>query len=149
MIYLFRISHWLDKRRVPFLPRLLYIVNRVLFSIVLPPSVRVGKDVLFGYSGLGIVVHARAIIGDRVKISQIVTTTGCKRLFWVSVLKDDKKVGAGTRVLRPIRTGRDAKIGRKTVVLIGLSSCARAVGNIAKLLPLRSAQAAGAWRAAA
>ncbi len=59
----------------------------MVFSIALPPSVQVGKDVLFGYSGLGIVVHARAVIGDRVKISQNVTIGGRSGFVAVPVLE--------------------------------------------------------------
>ena len=149
MIFLFRLSHWLHRHHVPVLPRLLYALTRVVFSIALPPGAQVGQDVWFGYSDLGIVVHSRAVIGDQAKFSQIVTIDGRTLLFEVRVLEDDKKVGALACLLEPIRTGRVAKIGSKTVVLIDLSACARAVGIIAKLLPLRSAQVAGAWRAAA
>jgi len=68
MLTIFRLAAWLLRHRVPWLPRVLYALNRILFAISLPPSVKVGRDVLFGYSGLGIVVHARAVIGDRVRI---------------------------------------------------------------------------------
>jgi serine O-acetyltransferase len=68
MIYLYRISHWLCVHRIPILPRLLYALNRMVFAIGLPPGVKVGKDVLFGYSGLGIMVHARVVNADRIKI---------------------------------------------------------------------------------
>lgn len=136
MIYLYRISHWLFAHRIPILPRLFYALNRMVFAIALPPSVKVGKDVLFGYSGLGIVVHARTVIGDRVKIGQNVTIGGRSGLYEVPVLEDDVEVGAGACVLGPIRIGRGAKIGANAVVLMDVPAGGRAVGVPAKLLPM-------------
>ncbi len=149
MISIYRLARWLLVHRVPVLPRLLYVLNRVVFAIVLPPSAKVGKDVLFGYSGLGIVVHARAVIGDRVKISQNVTIGGRAGLYEVPVLDDDVEVGAGACVLGPIRIGRGAKIGANAVVMIDVPPGGRAVGIPARLLPQSSGQDASDSRAAA
>jgi serine O-acetyltransferase len=135
VISLFRLSHWLLVRRIPVLPRLLYALNRVIFSIALPPSVKVGKDVLFGYSGLGIVIHARTVIGDRVKIGQNVTIGGRSGLYEVPILEDDVEIGAGACVLGPVRIGAGAKVGANAVVLIDVPAGAIAVGVPAKLLP--------------
>lgn len=135
MISLFRLSHWLLVCRIPVLPRLLYALNRVIFSIALPPSVKVGKDVLFGYSGLGIVIHARTVIGDRVKIGQNVTIGGRSGLYEVPILEDDVEIGAGACVLGPVRIGAGAKVGANAVVLIDVPAGAIAVGVPAKLLP--------------
>ena len=60
MIYFYRLARWLFSRGVPVLPRLIYIFNRIVFSVVLPPSAEVGRKVVFDYSMLGIVVHKRA-----------------------------------------------------------------------------------------
>ena len=83
---IFRVAHFLHGFGVPVFPRLLYILNRLLFAVVLPPSVSVGKDTLFRYSGLGVVVHARCRIGSRVQISQNVTLGGRSDLFAVPVI---------------------------------------------------------------
>ncbi len=141
MIILFRLSSWLYRRRVPIVPRLIYVLNRIIFSIALPPSVRVGKGVLFGYSGLGIVVHARSVIGDRVKISQNVTIGGRSGFVAVPILEDDVEIGAGACVLGPVRIGRGAKIGANAVVLIDVPAGGVAVGVPAKLLPQKGAMA--------
>lgn len=115
------------------LPRLLYILNRVLFSIALPPSVTVGRNVLFGYSGLGIVVHANCVIGNNVKISQNVTIGGRSGHVAVPVIEDDVEIGAGACVLGPIRIGRGARIGANAVVLSDIPPGAVAVGVPAML----------------
>lgn len=128
MIGIFRLSSYLYRLGVPVLPRLLYVLNRVLFAVALPPSVTVGRDVLFGYSGLGIVVHAKCVIGNNVKISQNVTIGGRSGHVAVPVIEDGVEIGAGACVLGPIRIGRGAKIGANAVVLIDIPAGAIAVG---------------------
>lgn len=133
MTRIFRLSAWLYLLGIPLLPRLLYAINRIIFAVALPPSVQVGRDVLFGYSGLGIVVHARAVIGDRVKIGQNVTIGGRSGLAAVPVIEDDVEIGAGACVLGPIRVGRGARIGANAVVLQDVPAGAIAVGVPAKV----------------
>jgi len=116
------------------LPRFLYVLNRILFSIALPPSVTLGRNVLFGYSGLGIVVHANCVIGNNVKISQNVTIGGRSGHVAVPVIEDDVEIGAGACVLGPIRVGQGAKIGANAVVLNDIPPGAVAVGVPATLL---------------
>ncbi|MCV2365067.1 serine acetyltransferase [Paucibacter sp. DJ1R-11] len=134
MIGIFRLAHILSNWGVPLIPRLLYIFNRVVFSIALPPTVAVGKNVLFGYSGLGIVVHARVFIGSNVKISQNVTLGGRSGYLEVPIIEDDVDIGAGACVLGPVRIGRGAKIGANAVVLKDVPAGAVAVGVPARIL---------------
>ncbi len=37
--------------------------NRVVFATVLPAQTQVGRGVKFNYSGLGTIIHPRAVIG--------------------------------------------------------------------------------------
>lgn len=133
MIRVFRLANFLFEKGVPFIPTLLYALNRMIFSIALPPSVKVGRNVLFGYSGLGIVVHARCVIGNNVKISQNVTIGGRSGHLAVPIIEDDVEIGAGACILGPVTIGRGAKIGANAVVLINVPAGAIAVGVPAKL----------------
>lgn len=128
MLLIFRLASLLYRNRVPVIPRVLYALNRVIFAIALPPSVQVGRNVLFGYSGLGIVVHARCVIGNNVKIGQNVTIGGRSGHKAVPVIEDDVEIGAGACVLGPITIGRGAKVGANAVVLIDVPAGAIAVG---------------------
>lgn len=134
MIKIYRIAHYLYSFNIPFLPRLLYFFNRILFSVVLPPSVKVGRDVVFGYSGLGIVVHARCIIGARVQVGTNVTIGGRNGYVPVPIIEDDVIIGSGAKILGPIVVGRGAKIGANAVVLSDVPSGATFVGIPAKEL---------------
>ena len=137
MIHFYRIARWLYLRRVPVLPRAIYIFNRIVFAVVLPPSAEVGRNVVFGYSGLGIVVHKRARIGSNVTISPNVTIGGRAEFLAVPVIEDDVMIGAGACVLGPVTVGRGAKIGANAVVLQGVPPGWIAVGVPAEPKPAR------------
>jgi len=141
MLKIFRLSAWLHRHRIPLLPRLLYGLNRILFAVVLPPTVIMGKNVLFGYSGLGTVIHKRTRIGNDVKISQNVTIGGRSGAWEVPVIEDGAEIGVGASVLGPIVIGRNAKIGAGAVVLHDVPADAIAMGvpAVIKSAPLTKA----------
>lgn len=132
MLKIYRLARWLLLNGVPIAPRVLYIFNRLVFSVVLPPSAEVGRDVIFGYSGLAIVVHKRAKIGDRVTVGPNVTIGGRSGLQRVPVIGDDVIIGAGARILGPVNIGNGARIGANAVVLNDVPAGGIAVGIPAK-----------------
>jgi len=133
------IAHRLWSLGIPLLPRLLYGVNRLAFAVVLPPSVRVGKGVMLGYSGLGTVIHAQAVIGDRVVIGSGVTIGGRNGLREVPVIANDVDIGTGAKILGPIRIGRGAIVGANAVVIHDVPDYAVVAGVPARVLRVRSA----------
>jgi serine O-acetyltransferase len=134
VLTVYRIAHRLHRWRVPLLPRVLYIVNRILFSLVLPPSAVLGRNVLLGYRGLGIVVHRDAVIGDNVTIGQHATIGGRSGFSEVPRIGNDVLIGAGACVLGPVRIGDGASIGANAVVLSDVPAGALAVGVPARIV---------------
>lgn len=127
MIHIYRLSHLLHRLRVPFLPWLLKVVNRILFSVSLPASVKVGRKVTFGYQGLGIVVHKNAVLGSNVTISPNVVIGG-RGGPGVPIIEDDVLIGAGACILGPVTVGRGARIGANSVVLTDVPPGVTVVG---------------------
>ncbi|MCC6509919.1 MAG: serine acetyltransferase [Pirellulaceae bacterium] len=123
------------------MPRLLYIFYRLASSVVLPPSTEVGRNVIRGYSGLGIVIHKRARIGDNVVNSPNVTIGGRAGLHEVPVIGDNVLIGAGACILGNVTIGQGAKIGANAVVLRDVPAGCTAVGNPARVTGRRSAVA--------
>lgn len=140
VLLLHRIGHALHRWHVPLLPRLIYGVNRILFAVVLPPSVKIGKGVVLGYAGLGVVIHARAVIGDRVIIGPNVTIGGKTPLWEVPVIEDEVDIGAGACILGPVHVGRGAVIGANAVVITDVEAGAVVGGVPAR--PLHSTRSA-------
>ena len=138
VLFLHRIAYALHQWRIPLIPRLIYGVNRILFTVVLPPSVKMGKGVILGYSGIGTVIHARAVIGDRVVIGPNITIGGKTPHWEVPVIEDDVDIGAGACILGPVRVGRGAVIGANAVVVHDVPPGAVVGGIPAR--PLRSSR---------
>lgn len=132
-------AHWLHRHRVPLLPRMLTLFNRVVFAVQLPAATRLGRDVRLNYSGLGTVLHARAVIGDRVEIGPGVVIGGRSGLWDVPVIEDDVQIGVGAKVLGPVRVGRGAIIGANAVVLHDVPPGAVVGGVPARILKHRAA----------
>lgn len=137
MMRLFRLYAWLYRCKVPVLPRLLYMMNRILFSVVLPPSVKVGKGCEFAYQGLAVVVHARAVIGDDVYVGPQVIIGGRGNAQQVPVIHDKVTLGAACRILGPVTIGAGATVAAGAVVLTDVLP-GQTVGGI-PARPLRAA----------
>jgi serine O-acetyltransferase len=135
MIAIYRLSRWLHLHGVPALPMLLKGINRILFSVVLPPSANVGRNVIFGYQGLGIVVHTQAVIGDRVTISPNVVIGGRgPGKSGAPVIESDVLIGAGACVLGEVTLRRGCKVGANSVVLSDVPAGAVVAGNPARVI---------------
>lgn len=133
-VKLYRIARWLWLRRVPIIPQLIKIINRLVFSVVLPHSAHLGKGVLLSYQGLGTVIHRRAIIGDRVTVGTGVTIGGRAGHEAVPIIEEGAMIGSGAKVLGPVRIGRYASIGANAVVLSDIPDYAVAVGVPARVV---------------
>jgi len=141
MLMIHALAHWLWKMRIPLLPRLLALFNRVVFAVQLPAETVVGRDVQLSYSGLGTVIHARAVIGARVEIGPGVVIGGRSKIYEVPVIDDDVHIGVGAKVLGPVRVGRGAEIGANAVVLHDVPAGAVVVGIPARILRMKESPA--------
>ncbi len=133
-IHIYQLARWLNGFGVPLLPWLLYALNRIIFSTVLPYTAIVGKGVLLGYQGLGIVIHRRAVIGDFVEIGSGVTIGGRAGHNTVPVIGEFVMIGTGARILGPVTIGHHAKIGANAVVLCDVPPYGIAVGIPARVI---------------
>ena len=141
LLKIHRVAHWLWKRHVPFIPRALALFNRVVFAAELPHQTKVGRGVKIYHSGLGTVIHPRVVIGDNVGIAQGVVIGGRSNFKDVPVIEDDVLIGAGAKVLGPVRVGRGAIIGANAVVLHDVPAGAAVGGIPARILRKRESEA--------
>lgn len=132
MLLIYRLSALLHHWGIPLLPRCLYFLNRCIFSVVLPPSVKIGRNVTFAYQGLATVVHARAIIGSNCYIGPNVIIGGRSSQHAVPEIADDVFIGAAARILGPVKIGRGATIGAAALVLEDVAAGSTVVGSPAR-----------------
>ncbi|MBL4902026.1 MAG: serine acetyltransferase [Desulfocapsa sp.] len=131
--YLYRIANFCYRKQIPLLPFLIRQLMRVVFSAVIPYEVKMGKNIHFGYNGLGIIIHRNCVIGNNVHFYQQVTLGG-GRGKGVPVIGNDVVIGAGAKVIGGVTIGDGAKIGANAVVIDNIPAHSTAVGIPARIV---------------
>ena len=117
-IVIHRINHFLWDLGVPVIPRLLSHITRFLTGIEIHPAARIGAGFFIDH-GMGTVIGETSEVGEDCLLYQGVTLggTGKEKGKRHPTLGDHVVVGAGAKVLGPIRIGNCVKIGANSVVL--------------------------------
>lgn len=102
LIHWYRLSHWLWKHYNPILPKLLWKVQYLLFNCSVPGSCTLMKGVKFAYGGIGVVIHARAVIGQNCMIGQGVTIGGKSGWYEVPIIGNNVIIGANAVVVKDV-----------------------------------------------
>ena len=134
LIKLHRIANLLYRKKIPFFPRIIYLLQFLMFNSTVPYTTKIGKGSKFAYGGIGVVIHARAVIGENCTIGQGITIGGRSKLKNVPVIGNKVYLGAGSRILGPIIIGDNVIIGPNAVVLDDIPSNSIAVGIPAKII---------------
>ncbi len=134
-ILAYRVSHKLYLGRHYFSARALSQLARFFTGIEIHPGAKIGKG-LFIDHGMGVVIGETAEIGDNCTIYQGVTLggTGKDRGKRHPTLGNNVMVGAGAKVLGPIRINDDSKVAANAVVLREVPRSSTAVGIPAKVV---------------
>ncbi len=124
-----RLAHALWRRGFKLLARLLSNFSRFLTGIEIHPGARIGRRFFIDH-GMGVVIGETAEIGDDCTLYHGVTLGGTS---WEKgkrhpTLGNGVIVGAGAKVLGPIKVGDCARIGSNAVVLKDVPCEATVVG---------------------
>ena len=133
MIWLHHLSHWLYRRRIPVLPK---IIDRSLFLLTgcsIPASCSIVKGSYFAPGGGGAVINGDCLIGDRVSIGQGITIGGSFG-SGVPTIGSDVWISAGSRVLGDIKVGNNVIIGANSVVIRDVPDNSVVAGVPARLI---------------
>jgi serine O-acetyltransferase len=131
---LYKCGHTLYLWRVPILPRLIYYFMRFVFTASVPYTATIGRNSSFNNWGMGVVIHRRAVIGENCEIAHHVTIGGRGGFQEVPVVGDNVFIGAGAKILGPIRIGDGATIGANAVVLHDVPAHSVAAGIPARII---------------
>ena len=128
-----KLSHFLYKHKWFFLARLISQIARFFTGIEIHPGATIGKGLCIDH-GIGVVIGETAEIGDDVLIYHGVTLggTGKDKGKRHPTIGNGVVIGAGAKVLGPIKVGNNAKIGANAVVVKDVPEGATAVGIPAK-----------------
>src|SRR3989338_2039139 len=116
-IWIHRLAHFLYKLRIPFIPRLISQIMRILTQIEIHPGAQIGRR-LFIDHGAGVVIGETAVIGNDVTIYQGVTLggTGGERGKRHPTIGNNVVLGAGAIVLGNITIGDASRVGAGAVI---------------------------------
>jgi serine O-acetyltransferase len=117
-LWFHRIAHGLWRRRLLWPGRFVSHLGRTLTGIEIHPGARIGPG-LFIDHGMGVVIGETAEVGADVTLYHGVTLGGTR---WTKgkrhpTLEDDVVVGAGAKILGPIRIGARTRVGANAVVV--------------------------------
>jgi len=124
-----RLAHWLWGHGLRWLGRLTSHVGRWLTGIEIHPGATIGRRVFIDH-GMGVVIGETAEVGEDTTLYHGVTLGGTT---WNKgkrhpTLGRNVVVGAGAKILGPIKVGDGAKIGSNAVVVKDVPEGATVVG---------------------
>jgi len=126
--------------RMPFslLYKFLYKLSHILTGIDLPCEVEIGRNFVIDHFG-GIIISGFAKFGDNCRIRNGVVV-GLRRVDepCAPVIGDNVDIGAGAKVLGPIRIGNNVLIGANAVVITDVPDDSVAAGIPAVIKPRRA-----------
>ena len=131
------ISHFLYKKNLLFLARLISQIARFLTGIEIDPGATLGAGILIDH-GMGVVIGETAELGDRITIYHGTTLggTGKEKGKRHPTVGDNVVIGAGSKVLGNIKIGSNSKIGANSVVLDDVPEGATVVGIPGKVVKI-------------
>jgi serine O-acetyltransferase len=117
-ILFYRISNWFWAHKLYLPGRLVSHAGRFLTGIEIHPGAKIGKK-LFIDHGMGVVIGETTEIGDNVTLYHGVTLGGTtwKKIKRHPTIGNNVVIGAGAKVLGPVKIGDNSKIGANSVVV--------------------------------
>ncbi|MEM9102934.1 MAG: serine O-acetyltransferase [Pseudomonadota bacterium] len=140
-IWMHRMSHRLWKNRWFWLARFLSTFGRWWTGIEIHPGAQIGRRFFIDH-GMGVVIGETAIVGDDCTLYHGVTLGGTS---WNEgkrhpTLGDNVVIGAGAKVLGPIRLSDNSRVGSNAVVIKDVPQGATVIGIPGRLVERKSHQ---------
>ena len=131
---LYRIEHWLWKKRVPILPQFIHHLIFLMFKSHIPASCTIGKGTRFAYGGIGVVIHANCVIGDDCIIGTNVTIGGRSGRIKPPTIGNNIYISTGAKILGDIQIDDNVIVGANSVVIKDVPRNAIVVGVPSRII---------------
>jgi serine O-acetyltransferase len=103
-------------------------VTRIVFAASIPGRAKIGRNVFFHHSGLGVVINRESIIEDSCEIGVHVVLGGGGHTRGAPYLERNVIVHAGAKIIGPVRVGEGAVVAANAVVLENVPARTLAAG---------------------
>ena len=131
---LYELSNWLYRKKIGWMAKLVQKFNYFYHNSYIPFTAEIGKGTVFAYGGIGVVIHANAIIGNKCMIGQGITIGGRTGHGGPPVIGNNVYIAAGSRVLGGITIGDNVIIGANAVVIKDVPDNCVVAGVPAKII---------------
>lgn len=132
--YLYLLARILNKIHIPVLPQIIQFLIRIVFGCYIPYTAKIGKNTIFAYGGIGIVIHTRCVIGENCVIGSGVTLGGTNHKYEVPQVGNNVYIGSGAKIIGPVKIGNNVVIGANAVVTKDIPDNTLAVGIPARII---------------
>lgn len=131
---LYRLGNYLYSKKVLLLPRIINVLIRVVHNCAIYSETKIGKGTQFGYGGIGVVIHKRAVLGENCVIGTNVTIGGRSKSKGVPVIGDSVYIATGAKILGNITIGNNCVVGANAVVIKSIPDNCMVAGIPAKII---------------
>lgn len=138
---IYNLSRRLYLKKIPYIPRILRLFNRIIFACDIPYSADIHPTVDFPHNGLGVVVNSKTSIGENSIVYQGVTIGGNGKADYLNgppMIGKNVIIGANSTIIGPIIIGDNAIIGAGSVVINNVPPNSTVVGSPAKIVKIKS-----------
>lgn len=135
---IYRLAHLLHLKKIPILPNILKFFIFLIYNSSVPYQAKIGQGSHFGYGGIGVVIHKKAVIGKNCQIGSNVTVGGRSGHPQVPIIGDDVYLATGSKILGPIIIGNNVTVGANAVVINDVPNDAIVAGVPAKVIRIKN-----------
>ncbi|HKM16865.1 MAG TPA: serine O-acetyltransferase [Limnochordia bacterium] len=130
-----RIAHWLHRRKLKLLARIISHLNRFFTGIEIHPGAQIGRGVFIDH-GMGVVIGETTVIKDNVTLYQgvVLGGTGKEKDKRHPTIEQGAVIASGAMVLGSFTVGENARVGAGAVVLNSVPPNSTVVGVPAKVV---------------
>lgn len=130
-----RVAHWLYRRRLKLLARIISHLNRFFTGIEIHPGAQIGRGVFIDH-GMGVVIGETTVIKDNVTLYQgvVLGGTGKEKGKRHPTIEEGAVIASGAMVLGSFTVGENARVGAGAVVLDSVPPNSTVVGVPAKVV---------------
>ncbi len=134
-VWLHRIAHWFWTHNLKLIARIISHFSRWLTGIEIHPGAKIGRRFFIDH-GMGVVIGETTEIGNDVTLYHQVTLggTSTKKGKRHPTIGNNVVIGAGAKVLGPVKIGDNCKIGANSVVIKDVPPNSTVVGIPGKVV---------------
>lgn len=131
---IYRMGNFFYRHNIPLLPLVCDALLRIVHNSAVFSSTDIGAETKFGYGGIAIVIHRKAVIGKRCMIGSCVTIGGKSGAKKLPVIGDDCYIATGAKILGNVKVGNGVVVGANAVVVTDVPDNCIVAGIPAKII---------------